>query len=98
MWLRDGYGMDDVLGYCWLCCCCRCCCSGRRTAVWTTRIGDRHGEDGRGGDCDTEIFFLMATAAATGGGIGVATIVTGGGGAGRGGDGSVVMVTMARHG
>jgi hypothetical protein len=89
MRLRDGYGVDDVL-------------RGRRRAN-STSIGRREigkGEDGRGGDCDTEI-FLAAAAAATTTGITVAAIVDNGRIIGRWeGSGGVVilMVRLACHG
>lgn len=73
MWLRDGYGMDDVLG--------PCCRGGDRwraagrafhgSGNWIIRIGGKQCEDGRGGDCDTE-FFLTGIAAAV-----VAAVVSG---------------------
>ncbi len=87
MWLRDGYGVDDVFGgRHWF-------CAGRRANNTATgRRVNGKGEDGRCGDCDTEIFLTTTTT-----GITVAAIVDNGGIIGRWeGSGGVVM--LACHG
>ena len=84
----DGDGVDDVFGgRHWF-------CAGRRAN--NTATGSRvngKGEDGRCGDCDTEIFLTTTTTT----GITVAAIVDNGGIIGRWeGSGGVVM--LACHG
>ena len=94
MRLRDGNGVDDVLGgrRHWFCAGCR----ANNTSIGSREIGK--GEDGRGGDCHTEIFVAATAAtAATTTGITVAAIVDNGGIIGRWeGSGGVVILMVMR--